>query len=139
MKIGQAKIVFLLELLNPHSNCVKHQHLFLHINIMGQEHFCLSLLFFRLVFIINKVIWKKSYILPYINWFVYLSINNIWFIFYLYPVFIHCPNFIFSKYPSLTIDPLDHEPLRKHLHPTLWLSLKVFQVNYKYFNSHLCC
>ena len=32
------KIVSLLELLNPHSNCVRHQHCFLYLKMMGQEH-----------------------------------------------------------------------------------------------------
>ena len=33
------KIVFLLEILKHRSNCVRHQHCFLHIKMMGQEHF----------------------------------------------------------------------------------------------------
>ena len=42
LQIGQANIVHILELLNPHSNCVRHQHCFMYLKMMGQEHFGLS-------------------------------------------------------------------------------------------------
>ena len=38
VQISQAKIVFLLEILNPHSNCVRHQHCFMHLKMIGKEH-----------------------------------------------------------------------------------------------------
>ena len=37
VQIGQANVLFLLELLKPHSSCVRHQHCFLYLKMMGQE------------------------------------------------------------------------------------------------------